>query len=186
MKRFLVGCMLVALSPLAVASEDGGEFYVAPRVGLGKMRVEAFSGVNEFTEHVDTVDIGVSGGYMRAIGVSVEIGFDSQQSANLFGAFDEFKLYEEFALLGYRLPLSDQVQLTAKLGCGRWTLQSQEGVLLNPGPEKVTEISGYETIWEVEVTHQVNSYLSLGGAFKQATFDFGRASSIAFVARFNF
>ena len=186
MKQLVVACMLFALSHGASASEEEAAFYVAPRIGIGQMRVRAFSGVNDFTEEHDTIDAGVSGGYLTSTGLAIELGLGSQTSANLFDTFDGFHLYQEFALFGYAIALSDRVRLTPKIGVSHWTLESKEGTLLNPGPEAVKKTSGYQTVAELEVTTKVNSFLSLGGAIRQSDFEFGRAGSIVFLAKFEF
>jgi hypothetical protein len=162
------------------------EFQITPRAGLGSLRVDALVGVNEERVNTDTYGIGAGFGYLTRTGIVAEIGADTFGDFDLFDSLDSFSLTQQYVSLGYQAELGGQWRLVPKAGRARWKLRSEEGRLLNPGPEEVRDKRGYDYFWEVGLSRRVSSVVTLGVIYKQGQYDFGRTQSAAFVVTLGF
>jgi hypothetical protein len=176
--------MLIAFAPITYAAE--GQFHISPRLGRGEMRIKEPFTVSDRLEDVDALNIGVVFGYSTPIGILLEVGAASQSNFDWWSASDEFTLSHQYVAVGYEIDFADGWTFTPKAGRARWKLHSEEGLLFNPGPEAEENIRGYEYFWEAQVSRRLNDRVSLGGAYQEGEFDFGRARSVSFVATFTF
>ena len=177
-----VGAILLQ-SPASAATP---EFQITPRVGFGALKVDEFVGINRQRVNSDTYGIGASAGYLTPIGVVVEIGADSFRSFNPLEAFDDFRLSQEFASIGYQFELGHRWRLVPRVGRAHWKLHSREGRLFHPGPEEERNVSGNGYFWEVGIARQISRVVTLGVSFKQGQYDFGRTQSTAFTVTLGF
>src|SRR5689334_3547629 len=97
--RTLMGRNLFALSIAlgailfqATASAATPEFQIAPRIGVGSLKVKEFVGVNDRLKNIDTFGIGASVGYLTPIGVVAEIGADTYADFDFYDSFDSYQL----------------------------------------------------------------------------------------------
>ena len=178
--------LLGLVSMTAHAELRDSAFYISPRVGKGEIQIHERANVSEVEDKVDALYLGVTGGWISPIGVLLEIGQDRQSNFDWFTAEDKFTLDHTYAALGYEVRLSNVWRLVPKVGRSKWSLKSREGAFLHPGPEKVKKIRGYEDIWEIELCGKVSDAASLGAAYRNKDYDFGRANDIMFVAKFEF
>ena len=162
------------------------EFQITPRVGLGSLRVDALVGVNEDRIRTDTYGIGAGFGYLTQAGIVAEIGADTFGDFDLFDSLDSFSLTQEFVSLGYQAEFGSGWRFVPRVGLAHWKLRSEEGRLLNPGPEEVRKRSGDDYFWEVGVSRRVSSVVTLGVLYKQGQYDFGRTRSTAFQVTLGF
>src|SRR5690349_15899964 len=97
----VLGCGLLGELALAVTPE----FQITPRAGIGSLRVDAFTGVNESRIQRDTFGIGAGAGYLTSIGLVGEIGADSFGDLDIFSLSDSFNLTQKFIAVGYQAEL---------------------------------------------------------------------------------
>jgi hypothetical protein len=181
----LTAALGIALSgQLAAAATP--EFQITPRAGVGSLRVDALAGVNDGSVSTNTYGIGASFGYLTPIGIVAEIGADSFGDFDWFNAVDSFSLTQEFVSLGYQAELGNGWRLVPKAGRSRWKLESEEGQLLNPGPEEAREKKGYNYFWELSLSRRISSVVTLGVVHKQGQYEFGRTRSTAFLVTLGF
>jgi hypothetical protein len=179
-----VSLMLVIIVPTSYAAE--GNFHISPRLGKGEMRVDEMFTVADRHEKADALSMGCVFGYSSPIGLLFEVGAESQRNFDWWDADDELTLSQQYVAIGYEIAFAEGWTFTPKAGRARWKLHSEEGRLFNPGPEEQTEIRGYEYFWEAQLSRQLTDKVSIGGAYQEGEFDFGRARSISFVATFRF
>lgn len=156
------------------------EFQLTPRVGYGSMRIDAPSGINEDTTSKDTVGLGVTGGYVTAFGLVGEIGADYFGHVSFLSTSDTFELTEKFISVGYQAELGNGWRVVPKVGRARWTLDSKEGWVFNPGPEESQRVKGYGNFWEVSLGRRISTAVALGLTYRQSDYDFGRTRSTVF------
>jgi hypothetical protein len=179
-----VSLMLVAIVPTSHAAE--GAFHISPRVGRGEMRIgEAFTIADEF-EEVKAWSVGCVLGYSSPIGLLFEVGAESQRNFDWWSADDEFALSQQYVAVGYEIGFAEGWTFTPKAGRARWKLHSEEGRLFNSGPEAQEDIRGYEYFWEAQLSRRLTDKISIGGAYQEGEFEFGRARSLSFLATFKF
>ncbi len=176
--------LFAALAPTAHAAE--GQFQISPRLGKGELRIDEGLTIADAREEVDALSIGCVVGYATPFGVLLEVGAESQSNFDWWSATDEYSLAQQYVAIGYQFDFAQGWTFTPKAGRARWKLRSEEGLLFNPGPEAVEEIRGYEYFWEAQLSRKLNERVSLGGAYQEAEFDFGRGRSVSFVATFTF
>jgi hypothetical protein len=177
-----LGMALLGQRTLAVTPE----FQITPRVGAGSLHIDALAGVNEERVQRDTFGLGAGFGYLTPVGIVAEIGADSFGDLDIFNFSDSFSLSQEFVSLGYQAELGSGWRLVPKVGRAHWTLRSEEGWLLNSGPEDTREKKGYNYFWEMSVSHRVSSVVTLGAVYRQGQYEFGRTRSTAFLVTLGF
>ncbi len=184
MIRICFIALMIAILPAAHAAD--GKFLISPRVGQGELRIgQAFTSTDE-REEVDTFSVGGTFAFVTPFGLMLEVGADSSSSIDWWSATDEFSLSQRYVALGWEIPFASGWSVTPKAGRARWKLHSEEGIFLNPGAEEERDVRGYEYIWEVQLSRQINDRIAFGGAYQEGEFDFGRARSLTFVATFAF
>lgn len=179
---FALGALLCERPAEAVTPE----FQIAPRVGLGALRLDEFVGVNDDRDQSDTYGIGVGFGFLTPIGIVAELGADSFGDFDLFDSFDSVSLSQEYLSVGYQAELGDGWRLVPRVGRAHWKLRSEEGRLFNPGPEEEREIRGYNYFWEIGVSRRVSRVVTLGMNYRQGQYEFGRTRSAVFVVTLGF
>jgi hypothetical protein len=162
------------------------EFQIAPRVGAGSLRIDAFAAVNEERVSVDTLYVGGGVGYLTPIGVVVELGADSFDHLSFLGTNDSFSLTQRFVSVGYQAELGNGWRLVPRAGRARWKLASTEGWIFNPGPEEQRRTKGYDYFWEVSVSRRLSRIVALGVSYKQGQYDLGRSRSTTFLVTLGF
>jgi hypothetical protein len=177
-----VGTLL--LQPLASAATP--EFQISPHAGFGSIEVDALVGVNRERANADTYGFGASFGYLTPIGVVLEIGADDYNDLDLFKTFDNFRLAQRYASIGYQFELGHRWRLVPRVGRAHWKLHSKEGQIFNPGPEQTRDVSGDNYFWEIGVARQISRVVTLGVNFKRGQYEFGSTQSAAFTATFAF
>jgi hypothetical protein len=170
----------------ATASAATPELQIAPRIGVGSLKVKEFVGVNDRLKNIDTFGIGASVGYLTPIGVVAEIGADTYADFDFYDSFDSYQLTQRYGSIGYQFDLGHRWRLVPRVGRAHWKLRSKEGRFLNPGPEDVREAKGDSYFWEVSVARQISRVVTLGATFRQGQFDFGRTQSAAFTVTLGF
>lgn len=178
--------MILALGTASNALAEEGRFQITPRAGFGDMRIEAGQGVNEEEIDIDTVNLGGAFGYATFFGLVIEAGIEMQTDGDIWNVGDEFTLTHQYVALGYEIEFRPGWRFTPKVGRTNWKLESDESFLFNPGPEEEKDIDGYDYFWEVQLTRRVSDSVALGASYRRGEFDFGRASSLSFVATFEF
>ena len=156
------------------------EFQLTPRVGYGSMRIDAISAINEDATSKDTIGLGVTGGYVTSFGLVAEIGADYFGHISILNVNDSFELSEKFISFGYQAEFGNGWRVVPKVGRARWTLDSKEGWVFNPGPEERQKVKGYDYFWEVSAGRRISNAVALSLAYRQGDFDFGRTRSTVF------
>jgi hypothetical protein len=179
-----VALCAILLPPAASAVEQ--QFQISPRAGFGSLEVDQFAGLNAQRVDVDTYGLGASVGYLTPIGVVLEIGADRFSDFDLFETFDNFRLSQEFASIGYQFDLGNQWRLVPRVGRAHWKLRSREGRLFNPGPEEERTVKGYNYFWEIGVARQISRVVTLGVNYKRGQYEFGSTQSATFTVTLGF
>ena len=166
------------------------ELQITPRLGFGVIKVDP--GVLRFDNadlgddnEADSLDAGVGISYVTPFALMFEIGLQYQGNVS-FGTFDDLSFEERYAAVGFQIEFGNGFRLTPKVGRTRWRLRNEEGIFLNPGPEEVEVLKGYEDFWEVSFTKTISQYVSMGARYKSADYDFGEVDSVMFVTTFGF
>lgn len=165
------------------------ELQITPRLGFGTIELDPGvltidnSDVDEDNE-VDTIDAGVGLAYLTRFGLVLEAGLQGQTNTLFGGIFDELTFSERYVAVGYQFELGNGFRLTPKVGRTHWRLRNEEGIFLNPGPEEVEEIDGYEDFYEVSFTKTISAFISMGVRYKWADYSFGEVDSVMFVTTF--
>jgi hypothetical protein len=185
LRSLAVFLMLAAIVPTSQAAE-AGRFHISPRVGKGEIRIDDTFTVTREREKTDALNVGCVLGYSSPIGLLLEVGAENQRNFDWFDAEEEFELSQQYVAIGYEFGFAEGWTFTPKAGRARWKLHSEEGQLSNPGPEEEEDVRGYDYFWEVQLSRQLTDKVSLGGAYQEGEFDFGRARSLSFLATFRF
>jgi hypothetical protein len=176
--------ILTSMASPTLAAE--GHFQISPRLGRGEMRIDEGFTIADEREEVDALSVGVAAGYSTPFGLLLEVGAASQSNFDWWSTTDEFSLSQQYVAIGYEIDFAEGWTFTPKAGRARWKLHSEEGLLFNPGPEAEKDTRGYEYFWEAQLSRRLNDRVSLGGAYREGEFDFGRARSVSFVATLTF
>ena len=136
-------------------------------------------------EDRDAFSAGVTLGVVTPIGLLIEGGVVRDSTVSLFGLEDRYELTQYTLATGYQFETQNGFRLIPKGGRSRWRLFDKEGRLLNPGPEEKHEIKGYEYFWELTLQKRIRKVTALGLTFRDNSFEFGSARSIAFTITFN-
>jgi hypothetical protein len=130
--------------------------------------------------------VGTSVGYLSPIGVVAEIGADRFGNFDLWDSFDSFRLSQELASIGYQFDLGNRWRLVPRVGHAWWKLRTEEGRIFNPDPEATRTVHGESFFWEIGVARQISRVVTLGAAFRQGQYDFGRTQSAAVTVTLGF
>jgi len=119
-------------------------------------------------------------------GLVLELGLQYQTNVSFGRTFDEISFEERYIAAGIQIDLGQGFRLTPKVGRTRWQLRNEEGRFLNPGPEAIERLDGYEDFWEVSLTKTIARTVSMGARYKSADYSFGEVDSVMFVTTFGF
>jgi len=181
MRTMLLAATLAACAAVQPAlAEADSEFQITPRIGQGELKLDAFAGDEELHE-TDTYGLGVGFGVKTPIGVLFEVGGDSQGNIEIFDDDEEFSLTQRYIAVGYQFELGEGWRFVPMVGRVRWRLEGEQGAFLNPGPEEVEVMRGYDYYWEASVSRRISRVVALGIAYKQGDYTFGKSSSAAFM-----
>lgn len=179
-KTLLVLPLLLALVPSAQAAE--AQWQITPRGQFGDLDVKReYTGANGPRTDGDLLGVGCGFGYLMPFGVVVEVGADVGAEFDFFDALDSYSIDQQFAAVGYQFELGEGWRFVPKFGRVRWRLESEEGMFLNPGPERRDVLEGYDYYWEASISRRISRVVALGIDYKQADHRFGRARSTSFM-----
>jgi hypothetical protein len=163
-------------------ASERGEFQLAPRAGRGDVDIAPqFRGPNTPRGDADTFVGGFSVGFRAPFGLLIEVGHEAGVEFDLFDAVDAYDFSQYYVGVGYQFELGEGWRLVPKYERARWKLRSEEGQFANPGPERVDSVTGYEHIWEVNLSRRVSDTVALGVSHRQGDYLFGRARSTTFL-----
>ena len=181
---------LTAMGALATTSAlpaaERTEFQISPRAGRGVLELDQFRNVDRDLEELDTGGLGVSFAVLTQVGLLIEGGTESYGNFDFFDADDEFIVRQDYVALGYQFELGDGWHLVPKAGRAKWKLTSEEGWLLHDDDVEADLQRGYEYFWELGFGKRVTDVLSLGASVRSGSYEFGDATSVAFVMTFAF
>jgi hypothetical protein len=189
MKTVTAMLALLAAAHCCQVHANEPELQITPRLGFGSIELDPGvltvdnSDVDADNE-VDTIDAGVGVAYLTPFGLMLEAGVQAQTNTLFGGLFDEVTFSEQYLAVGFQFELGNGFRLTPKIGRTRWELRNEEGIFLNPGPEEVEEIDGYEDFYEVSFTKTISRSVSMGVRYKWADYSFGEVESVMFVTTF--
>ena len=171
--RYLIYFFLAAFALPACA--DG--FYLGPYLGKGTLTIEERFAIADHSDSVDSLDLGVSGGYVFSNHIVLETGLSAAFADNIFEAFDSYDLYQYQMLIGYSIPLFDRLNIIPKFGYAHWRLNAEEGRLFNAGAEMESKLYGEDAIWVVDVEVPLNKRFRLHLSYTNTDLYFGRYES---------
>jgi hypothetical protein len=177
-------CALGTTTPLLAAERT--EFQISPRAGRGVLKLDQFRNVDDDLAELDTGGLGVSFGVLTPIGLLVEGGTESYGNFNFFDADDEFVLRQDYVALGYQFELGEGWHIVPKVGRSKWKLTSEKGWLLHDDDVETDLRRGYEYFWELGFGRRISDVMSLGASVRSGSYEFGDATSAAFVMTFAF
>lgn len=187
MRTVLTTLFLLAAGAAQSVAAAESQWQLMPRGGSGDIDLKpAYRVADHGRADADTFTFGCSFGVVSPIGVMLEIGADFAGEFDFFGALDSYSLSQQFGAVGYQFEWGDGWRFLPKVGRTRWSLRSDEGFFLNPGPEESREIHGYEYYWEASISKQISQVVSLGMHYKQGDYEFGRARSTNFLVTIAF
>lgn len=181
MRNTLLALIFISAVPHAAqAMED--EWQITPRASSGDLDVKRqYTGVNGARTDADLYGVGCGFGYLTPFGVIAEVGVDFGAEFDFFNTLDSYSINQQFVAVGYQFELGNGWRFVPKFGRTRWRLKSEEGIFLNPGPERSEAIEGYDYYWETSVSRRISRVVALGIDYKQADHRFGRARSASFM-----
>ena len=167
--------------------QERGKMFITPFVGSTHLRIDSGQVYNESqTFRVDSLQTGVRLGYRAPFGLVVEVGRSSAVHANLFDDHGDYWLTQGFGAIGWRVEFADGWHITPRVGRESWELSSDRRVFPDDAGVRHTSIDGWQNFWEVGLTRDVKSWLSLGVNFKDVNEDFGHSRTGEFTASFQF
>lgn len=174
--------LLLLSTFLHSAQAAEAEWQITPRALLGDLDVKReYTGANGPRTDGDLYGVGCGFGYLLPFGAVVEVGADFGTEFDLFNAFDSYSINRQFAAVGYQFEMGQGWRFVPKFGRTRWRLKSQEGVFLNPGPERRDVLEGYDYYWEASISRRISRVVALGIDHKQANHRFGRDRTTSFM-----
>ncbi|HEY0941655.1 MAG TPA: hypothetical protein VGE08_16250 [Steroidobacter sp.] len=182
MRTTLLAVTLLSALGLKTAWAAEDEWQITPRGFAGDLDLKrGYTGVNGSRTDADLVGIGCGIGYLTPMGVVVAAGLDGGGEYDLFGTFDSYSLDQRFVAVGYQFELGNGWRFVPMVGRTRWRLESEEGLLLNPGPEQRSVVTGYDYYWEASVSRRISRAVALGISYRQGDYQFGDSSATAFM-----
>lgn len=182
MRTTLLTVTLLSALGLQTAGAAEGEWQITPRGFSGDLDIKRqYTGVNGSRTDANLAGIGCGIGYLTPIGIVAAIGADGGAEFDLFGSFDSYSFDQRFVAVGYQFEWGDGWRFVPMVGRARWRLESEEGILLNPGPEQSEVVRGYDYFWEASVSRRISRVVALGISYKQGDFRFGQSRAAAFM-----
>lgn len=172
----LTCCMLGAAS---VTSAADWQFQLAPRAGEGHLRIDI---PQRAALTPDTFGAGVTAGVLTPVGVVLQAGLDRYGHYTFFG-LDEFRFDQEYVAAGYQFELGNGWRVVPTGGWAYWKLD-RFGFLVRRKDEQ--SLTGHDAFWGLSISKQIARRVSLGAAYQQGNYDFGRQRTTTFMAMFNF
>lgn len=179
----VLAAILLSVPGMPTAQAAESEWQIAPRAFIGDLDVKREYTIDD-AGRADPKLAGWGGslGYLTPMGIVVAIGGDYTAEPDFFGsAFDNYSLSQAYAAVGYQFELGEGWRFVPMVGRVRWRLEGEQGAFLNPGPEEVEVMRGYDYYWEASVSRRISRVVALGIAYKQGDCTFGKSSSAAFM-----
>lgn len=182
-----VGALLALSATAHAQTTHKSEFQITPRVGVGELRIDHFTGVGDNLEEKDTHGIGTGFGFLTPIGVVVEVGAEVFGDESLFETEDSFSLRQQFISLGYQIELGNGWRIVPRVGRAHWKLRTDESAIFDfDDDDDAREVKGNDYFYEASVSKRISKVVSLGLNVKQGNYDFGRSRSAAFLVTLGF
>lgn len=182
MRTTFLAVTLLSTLALQTARAAEHEWQITPRGFAGDLDIKRqFTGVNGTRTDADLAGIGCGVGYLTPVGVVVAASVDASAEYDFYGSFDSYSLDQLSVAVGYQFELGNGWRVVPMVGRTRWRLESEEGLLFNPGPEERDVIRGYDYYWEASVSRRISQAVSLGVSYRQGDYQFGQSRAAAFV-----
>lgn len=169
----------------AQSHADNPAFYTIAQLSIGRVTVDSdFSFESDGASSLTT-------GYGLKLGaqyhdVILEASYNNNNANSVFGMADSYDIDLTQVVLGYSLFLGSRYVLTPKVGQMKWRIRAREGLLFNPGEEAKATTSGYDAVYAVEFRKRSDTRLSMGMEFIWGETDYGKATFLGLVGKFQF
>jgi hypothetical protein len=185
--KWLVTCAALAAAACAHADGDRTQAYIAPYVGYSHMRIDGGTVYQEpDTQKFDGLQFGASFGFRMPVGFLVEVGRSHAVHANLFYDDSDLELVQTSGAVGWRFSFADGWHFTPKAGRLGWELASDHRILMDDDGDRHKTIQGWNNFYELGLTKDLKSNISMGVIFQDVDEDFGHNRSGAFTVSFAF
>jgi hypothetical protein len=177
----------LGVSAARADTDNRGKMYITPFAGYNHLRIDRGNVFDEpETIRIDSLQFGATVGYHAPFGLVIEAGRSTAIHADIFDSHGDYGLTQTFGAVGWQVNFAPGWHLTPRLGRGRWKLESDHRVLLDPAGGRHYEVKGWDNFWEVALMRQVNETFSLGVNFKDVDQQFGHSRTGEFMVRFAF
>jgi hypothetical protein len=187
--KWLVAGATLAIAAAANAQADGEktQAYIAPYVGYAHMRINGGTVYNEpEAMKFDALQFGASFGFRMPVGFLVEVGRSHAVHANLFYDDSDLELTHTSGAVGWRFGFADGWHFTPKAGRLGWELASDHKILIDDDGQRHKTIQGWDNFYELGLTKDLKSNLSMGVIFQDVSEEFGHSRSGSFTVSFAF
>ncbi|MEO8064643.1 MAG: hypothetical protein ABI821_18050 [Pseudomonadota bacterium] len=185
--KWVAVAIAASLGATAAHADGRGKMYITPFVGSNHIRIDSGRLYQQpETLGFDSLQVGATVGYHAPFGLVIEVGRSNAIHANIFDNDSDFEMTQGFGAVGWQVEFADGWHLTPRVGRARWSLSSNDRVLLDSAGERHHEIKGWDNFWEVALMRQVSDTFSLGVNFKDADEQFGHSRAGEFMVRFQF
>jgi hypothetical protein len=189
MKRLVLAGLFAYLGSSVAAQAAEPQFRIGPRVGPGEIRINENEiigdAIVDTLQSEDTIGVGGTFEYQPILGIVFEGGLFSAGSTDWFDS-EDYRFFEYFGSVGYRIELGRGFSITPRVGRSRWKLESDDVWFFDEDDEDPPTVRGYQNYWEVSAMKRINERFSLGASHKENHHDFGRVRSTVFTAMFDF
>ncbi len=184
--QFVIATSLLLVTTATWSQEREGEFFVGPELGRGNFSISSPYTVTGEKESFSGVSVGVEFGYHWSNNIIVDGNISRLTRANLFGAFDRYKLTQVQALAGYSLEVSEHFRIVPMAGVSRWSLDTKEGQLFNPGREMGRKFEGTDWVYKINMEIPLGNLVLLYYTHSRSKFDFGKIELNQLGVKFEF
>jgi hypothetical protein len=174
--------LLFALCAFVLHGADAAgtsEFQISPRAGFGSLKVDGLVGINRERINRDTSVAGPASAISRRSASSPRLARTASATSTSGTRSTASGSRNQF-------DLGNRWRLVPRVGHAWWKLRTEEGRIFNPGPEATRTVHGESFFWEIGVARQISRVVTLGAAFRQGQYDFGRTQSATFTVTLGF
>lgn len=184
--KWLVTCA-VAVAAANAQADERTQAYIAPYVGYAHLRIDGGTVFGEAdTQKFDALQFGASFGFRMPVGFLIEVGRSHAVHANLFYDDSDLELTQTSGAVGWRFSFADGWHFTPKAGRLGWELASDHRILMDNDGERHKTIQGWDNFFELGLTKDLSSNISMGVIFQDVDEEFGHSRSGAFTVSFAF
>ena len=167
---------------------SGKESNIILGVGLGSSSVKIDSDVAITDSEFDDEGIGFTylAGYRWENNAVAEANLSYASNNFFFEGLDYYETTQVKVMFGYSFDIAKHLRIVPKIGLSRWKLDSQEGAILNSGPEEKIKLDGTDLTYKLSIDVPLNHLVVLSLSYARSELDIGTTTMTQFGVQFEF